>query len=153
MQPLKYILVTTLFSIILTVPIAIGLKIFGIHEEEIGGPNLEKYGIVVTILLIVIIAPIIETFLGQVLPIFLTKRFLKPKTRLTGILISTILFSLMHMTHSIWYSLLIIPMAALLAMTYVIFQERQESSFWMTTSIHSLRNFIAVILTLGEIVK
>ncbi len=153
MRPLKFILVTTLLTIILTMPIAIALKIIGIQGGEIGRPNFEKYGVIVTLILIVIIAPIIETFLGQVLPIYLTNRLIKAKTKLVGISISTILFSLLHLGYSVWYSILIIPTAALLAMTYVIFQDRKESSYWMTTSVHSLKNLIALLFTLGQILK
>ncbi len=153
MRPLKFILVTTLLTIILTIPIAIGLEIIGVQEGEIGRPNFEKYGITLTLLLVVIISPIIETFLGQVLPIYLTNRLLKTKAKLIGIAMSTTLFSLFHLGYSIWYSILIIPLAALLAMTYVIFQDRKESSYWMTTSVHALRNLIAILFTLGEKIK
>jgi hypothetical protein len=101
MRPLKFILVTTLLTIILTIPIAIGLEIIGVQEGEIGRPNFEKYGITLTLLLVVIISPIIETFLGQVLPIYLTNRLLKTKAKLIGIAMSTTLFSLFHLGYSI----------------------------------------------------
>ena len=55
-----------------------------------------------------------------------------------------------HFGYSIWYSLLTFPMGILLAKTFIISQERKESSFWITTAVHSLRNLIGVIAELNN---
>jgi len=41
-------------------------------------------------------------------------------------------------------------MGILLAKTFIISQERKESSFWITTAVHSLRNLIGVIAEWNE---
>jgi len=56
----------------------------------------------------------------------------------------------MHLGHSFWYSLLTLPTGMILAKTYILFQERKESSFWTTTAIHSLRNLIGAFAIIFE---
>ncbi len=121
------------------------LLYFEIDDNEIGGVDFEKYSFFGFFFLLVIFAPIFETLIGQVLPIKLTEKILRNKHKVIPMLISAILFSLMHFGYSIWYSLLTFPLGILLAKTYVIFQKRKESSFWVTAAVHSLRNLIAVI--------
>ena len=95
--------------------------------------------------LAVIFAPILETLIGQLIPIKLTQKVLRNKMNIIAVLVSAIIFSLGHFGYSIWYSLITFPLGLLLAKTYVIFQKRKESSFWVTTAVHSLRNLIGVI--------
>jgi membrane protease YdiL (CAAX protease family) len=153
LKPVKFTIVTFFLSIAFTVPIFILFDILGIRDYDIGGPDMEKYGIIGILIVGIFLGPVIETFLAQVLPIYLTQKFLKWKTNLISVLISTLLFSLGHLGYSIWYFILIIPTGVLLALTYIIFQERKESSFWMTFSVHSLRNLLAVALTIRQLIK
>ncbi|MEE9361123.1 MAG: CPBP family intramembrane glutamic endopeptidase [Cellulophaga sp.] len=145
MKPLNFILTTTSLNFILMIPIMLVLLYFEIDDNEIGGVDFEKYSFFGFFFLLVIFAPIFETLIGQVLPIKLTEKILRNKHKVIPMLISAILFSLMHFGYSIWYSLLTFPLGILLAKTYVIFQKRKESSFWVTAAVHSLRNLIAVI--------
>ena len=145
MKPLSFVFVTTFFSFILMIPIILVLIFFDISENEIGGIDYEKYSFWSLFFTAVIFAPIIETLFGQLLPIRITAKILKNKFRIVWVFISAILFSLMHFGYSIWYSLLTLPMGILLAKTFIVFQERKESSFWITTAVHSLRNLIGVI--------
>lgn len=153
LRPIKFILVTTLLTFAFTVPFSIGLEAMGLKDGEIGNMDYNKYGVMGTLFLSIVLAPIIETFLGQVLPIYLTQKFIKAKTNIVATLLSTIIFSLGHLGYSVWYFILTIPTGILLAMTYMIFQNRKESSFWMTFSVHSLRNSIAVTFALEQIIK
>jgi membrane protease YdiL (CAAX protease family) len=145
MKPLSFILTTTFLNFILMIPIILILVYFEVDENEIGGIDIEKYSILGFFFLAVIFAPIVETLLGQLIPIKLTKKILSNKFNIVPILISAILFSAMHFGYSVWYSFLTFPLGLLLAKTYVVFQKRKESSFWITTSVHSLRNLIAFI--------
>jgi uncharacterized protein len=153
LKPVKFVIITTTLAILLTVPIGIVFQIMGLQDSEIGRPDFDKYGMTASLILVIAIGPIIETFLGQALPIYLTQKFIEWKTFGLSVLISTILFSLSHIGYSIWYSILILPTGLLLALTYITFQNRQESSFWMTFSVHSLKNLIAIIFTFKEIFK
>jgi hypothetical protein len=127
------------------IPVIIVLDYFEVDDNDIGGIDIQKYSIRGFFFLAVILAPITETLIGQLIPIKLTQKILRNKLNIIPILISSILFSWAHYGYSIWYSFLTFPLGLLLAKTYVIFQKRKESSFWITTSLHSLRNLIAVI--------
>lgn len=145
MKPLSFILTTTVLNFILMIPVVLVLVYFDVDDNDIGGIDIEKYSVLGLFFMTVIFAPIIETLFGQVLPIKLAEKVLRNKFKIIPILISAILFSLGHFGYSIWYSLLTFPLGLLLAKTYIIFQKRKESSFWITTAVHSLRNLIAVI--------
>lgn len=145
LNPFAFILITTILSFILIIPIDLILIIFDIGENTIGALNYENYSVLGLFISVVIIVPVTETFLGQVLPIKLTQKIIGNKRNTITVFISAILFSLMHFVYSPWYCLLMFPMGILLANTYIIFQKRQESSFWVTTGVHSLRNLIGII--------
>jgi membrane protease YdiL (CAAX protease family) len=153
LKPVKFTIVTTGLSMLLTIPIFILFDISGIKASEIGGPDIQKHGVIGMFLIGVILAPVIETLLAQVLPISLTQKFVKWNTKIISVFISTLLFSLGHLSYSLWYFILIIPTGSLLALTYIIFQERKESGFWMTFSVHSLKNLIAFIITIGQLIR
>lgn len=146
MKPWSFIFVTTFLNFIFMAPIILVLTYFNIEDNNIGGIDNEKFSFLGFFFLAVIFAPIVETLIGQVLPIKLVKKLLSNKSNVIPVLVSAILFALMHFGYSIWYSLLTLPLGLLLAKTYVIFQTRKESSFWITTAVHSLRNFIGVII-------
>ena len=153
LKPIKFAIVTSILSIVITLPIYFLFKIAGINYSEIGGPEMKKYGIIGILFIGLILGPIIETLLLQALPIYFTQKFVKWKTNLISILISALLFSLGHLEYSVWYFALIFPTGVILAMTYIIFQKRKESSFWMTFSIHSLRNSFPAIATILQLLK
>jgi membrane protease YdiL (CAAX protease family) len=153
LTPFKFVLTTTGLIILLTIPFAIIFELVGISDKNIGGPTMNKFGLIESILLAVIIAPLIETYLGQALPIYLVQKFVKWKTNIVAIGFSTLLFSLGHVQYSIWYFILVAPVGLLLASTYIIFQDRKESAFWITCFVHSLRNAIAVLFSFSELIK
>jgi membrane protease YdiL (CAAX protease family) len=152
LKPVKFVIVTTILTIVFSMPITIVFQIIGLQYSDIGIPNY-KYGIIGTLIIVTVVGPIIETFMGQALPIYLTQRFTKWKTFGLSVSISTVLFALAHLGYSLWYFFLMIPTGILLALTYIVFQNRKESSFLMTYAVHSLKNLIAITFTLKEILK
>ena len=150
LKPLNFILITTLLMIILTIPIGVVFEIIDIPDNEYGGFDADKYGVFGLIFIALIFAPILETLLSQQIPILLSQRFFKHSPNIIGITISTIIFSLMHLSYSIWYAIGVIPIGLLLANTYIIFQKRNESSFWMTSFLHSFRNLIPFVALMSE---
>lgn len=145
MKPLNFILTTTFLNFILMIPINLVLTYLDIEHEEIGVTNIEKYSFF-GFFSAVIFAPIFETLINQLIPIKVMQKILRNKVNIIPILVSAIFFALMHLVYSIWYSLLMFPLGLLLAKTYLIFRKRKESSFWVTTAVHSLWNLIQVIL-------
>lgn len=148
LKPLYFIIITTLLMIILTIPIGVVFENIDIPDSEYGGIDSDKYGIFGFIFMALIVVPILETMLSQQIPILLSQRFIKHSPNIIGVILSTLIFSWLHLSYSIWYAIGVIPAGVLLANTYVIFQKRKESSFWMTSFLHSFRNLIPLILEL-----
>jgi hypothetical protein len=146
LSPIKYVLFSTMLSLILAIPFGIIFSIVGITEYQIMGPEFEKYSILENFLSAVIIAPIIETFIGQVIPIKLIKKYVNWNTTMTAVIVSTLLFSILHITYSVWYFLMMVPLAFILAVTYISFQERKPSGFWMTAFVHAAKNLLAITI-------
>ena len=152
LKPVKFVLMTFLWSIVFALPITLLMEILNVTDNAINGPDFKRFGIIEITIIAVVLAPILETAIFQALPILLIQRFIKWRTNLVAVLISSIFFSLAHLGYSIWYSLLVMPIAVLLSQAYIVFQDRPESSFWMTCFIHSCRNLFAVIIfILGEL--
>ena len=145
MKPSSFIFTTVILNFILSIPIMLLLILFDISENDIGGVEEDKFSFLGLFTFAVVIAPLVETLIGQSLPIRLIQKYSARKPNIIALAVSAIIFSLMHFGYSIWYSLLTLPMGVLLAQAYIIFQERKESSFWVTCAIHSFRNLIAVI--------
>lgn len=146
LSPIKYILFSTMLSLILSIPYVIYFEIVGIDVNQIKGPEFEKYSFLENFIVAIIIAPIFETYIAQALPIKLIKKYVNWNTTITAIIVSTLLFSILHITYSFWYFLLTIPIAFILAVTYISFQERKPSSYWMTAFVHATKNLLALII-------
>lgn len=150
LKPLNFIFITVILIILLTVPISIVIESLGISDSEFGGFDPANYNIVGLIFIALIFAPMLETLIAQQIPILLTQNFIKYNPNIIGILLSTLIFSMLHFGYSIWYAIAVLPAGLLLANTFIVFQKRKESGFWMTTFVHSFRNLIPVILLISD---
>lgn len=105
--------------------------------------NLSQQHFMAQVGFAVLIMPLIETFLFQYLPL----RFAIGKNRII-VLLSFILsvgcFSLVHITNSSEYPLLVIPAGIILALCFIIFQIKNKSGFSMTFALHAAINLIAL---------
>jgi len=146
MNVYSYIIFTTLLYFLVSIPIILLFVYFDLDSHDLGGIDFQKHSLLGLFTLTVIIAPIIETLIAQVVPIELFSIIFKTKNKVLPVLTSALFFALMHYGYSIWYSIIILPLGLLLANTYVIFKKRNESSFWVTTAIHALRNFVGIIV-------
>ncbi len=77
MRPLSFILTTTFLNFILMIPIILVFIYFDIDDNQIGGIDIEKYSFFGFFFLAVVFAPIIETLIGQALPIKLIQKILQ----------------------------------------------------------------------------
>ncbi len=145
MKPLSFILTTVILNFILLIPVLILLIYLEVPEEEIGGIEYDNWSFWGLFLTAVFLAPLIETWTGQSLPIKFIQKIFGKKFEMLAVFTSAVMFSLMHFGYSIWYALITLPMGILLAETYIIFQNRKESSFWITYFVHSVRNLVAVV--------
>ena len=94
-----------------------------------------------------------ETLVGQALPFYLVRNFMRGNSDAIAVIVSTLLFSFLQAFYSYWYALAIIPSGVLLALTFMVFQNRRESAFWMTAAVHGAMNFLAVTSLLFEKLK
>ena len=136
----KFILISVLWSFLLGFPLALLIfEAFGVVDEEVGSAGLENSGIVSAFFAAVIVAPILETFICQTIPIVVVQKFNIGLQRIMALTLSTLIFASIHLGYSIWYAILIFPSGLILAEAYLIFQNRKEPSFWVVTAIHALR--------------
>ncbi|MGZ2369258.1 CPBP family intramembrane glutamic endopeptidase [Ancylomarina sp. YFZ004] len=145
LNPFLFVLLTGFMVFILKfiyIPIFYLFRIY-----DIGGIDPDSLGTVEYIFVAIVFAPIIETLLAQYIPILLFQKLLKKHANLIGIIVSVIIFSLMHISFSITYALIVIPAGIFLALTFVIFQKRRESSFWMTSFVHAFINLMTLSVT------
>ena len=150
LKPLNFIFVTTVVMILLTAPISIVLDLLEVSEYEFGGFDTAKYNTIALIFMVLVLVPILETFIAQLIPITLSQSFIKNNPNRNGIILSTIIFSTLHIGYSVWYAITVLPAGFLFAYTFVLFQKRKESGFWVTSSLHSFRNLIPLILTISD---
>ncbi|EPY2285022.1 CPBP family glutamic-type intramembrane protease [Clostridium sporogenes] len=100
----------------------------------------------------VIIAPLWETLIYQmgVIKLFSLNKKIK-NNKLILIIISSIFFGLAHVGYSILYFFYGFMIGITLAYSFIVYEEKENSGFWVTAIIHSLMNlttFVIHILTL-----
>lgn len=150
LSPIKYIFFSILLGFIMTIPFTFLFEITGITDNHLKSPKLEKFSFVENVFLSVVLAPILETFIGQSIPIKLIKYYIYRNTTVTAIIVSTLLFSFLHITYSFWYCLITLPIAFIFAVTYISFSERKPSGYWMTVFVHAAHNLLAVVVLACE---
>jgi membrane protease YdiL (CAAX protease family) len=112
--------------------------------ENNNGPDFELG--IGSWILVVIIAPILETFLNQWLPFKLMQKWSLTKNKYgIYILISAIIFGLCH-TYSLQYILFAFSVGLILGYTYFFYSKTPKLAFWITTLIHGLRNLTTFLI-------
>ena len=110
--------------------------------ENTEGPDLSSWFI------IIILVPILETFINQHLPFRLMQKWSWTKNKYgLYILISAIAFGLIH-TYSLQYMIFGFSVGLILAYMYFFYSKTPMRSFWSTTLIHGLRNSFVFLMGL-----
>ncbi|WP_251861344.1 CPBP family intramembrane glutamic endopeptidase [Clostridium sp. Marseille-Q2269] len=138
------ILALTYLALIPLIPIHI---LYENHIGPMGG--FQENNKIICFLAVVIIAPILETLIHQcgVIALFSNIGKFKDK-KLVLIIISAITFGLGHFYSAI-YILDTFIIGILLAYSFIVYEHKGQSGFWVTAIIHSLRNLIAFLATLA----
>ena len=109
-------------------------------SENTNGPDLSSWIIVVAL------APIVETLLIQYLPFWLIQKWSLTRNKYgLYIFTSAIVFGLCH-TYSLRYMIFAFSVGLILGYTYFFYSKTPKIAFWSTTLIHSLRNGLALFL-------
>lgn len=119
------------------------LEKFGFHIDATKSDIQNKPKGLMTFFSVCLIAPIIETLIGQMAPIVLLKKYLN---EIKLILISAAIFGLFH-----WYSLAYIFntfLVGIIFSTAYIYWNKPTMihPFWIVCAIHSLRNLISFLI-------
>ena len=115
--------------------------VFGVDENLIGR-TVSKESFLLVVLTVVILTPLIETFLFQKLPIDAALK--KTDNHLLIIVVTGLIFSIFHVK-SLINILFFFPSGVILSFCYIIFYYRKESAFTSTAVIHGIHNLIIVI--------
>jgi membrane protease YdiL (CAAX protease family) len=99
------------------------------------------------LLLACVAAPLLETFVGQWIPIRLTWFFSRRWSVL--LLVSATVFAAQHLHVGFSGFLFTFPVAFLLSWSFLVYREYSRwRAYWVTAAIHSLHNFITAIVFL-----
>lgn len=142
-NPLSFILVMTLLSFTVffaSLPILFFLD--SIYPAE---DTFAKYGKMKLFIFVVFIAPIVETFVFQFIPIKVLQR--KVKSNVAIVIVSSLLFALAHLS-SYTYAFSNLLGGTVLASTFIIAARKKFPAYLCTASVHTLNNLIVFIATL-----
>lgn len=129
------------FLIVLSVIPFIALT-FVLEGESTEGPDLSSW------FFLIILIPILETFIHQHLPFKLMQSWSWAKNKYgLYIIVSAIVFGLIH-TYSLQYMIFAFSVGLILGYMYFFYSKTPRKSFWSTTLIHALRNLVAFLAAL-----
>ncbi len=92
---------------------------------------------------VVVVAPLVETFIFQLSIFYLMS--LLTKNKMIALLVSALLFGLSH-SYSLLYIFSGLMGGLLLGYAYIIFQVRKKYPFWSVSVIHSLNNLYLFLI-------
>lgn len=141
----KFVIAITLSTFLCSIMLSLLVDLFNIEIVETT-LNTAQDPLISQFLIVVIIGPLIETFIFQYENIKILRRINVLKNNdLTVILISALIFGLMHF-YSLSYIIHATLLGILLSYSFVVYESKKVSPFWVVCIIHSLRNLISFIL-------
>lgn len=114
------------------------LAIAGVDSVSLGGIQDSKLDQHVIIALSITLLPLLETLIGQMLPIQIIGLFTSNKR--IAVVASIVVFSSLHVLNSLWYVVITVPAACLLAITYVMYRTSIWRAIVVTTLCHAVAN-------------
>lgn len=130
-------------TIILLIPIAAVLEIYGFVQQMIEPPNPANFE---ELPLAIIIAPIIETLVFQHLIFQVFRKWIPIKNKyFWAIIVSSVLFGLMH-KYNIVYIIFAFLQGITLGYCYYFYKRNLVKAFWSTAVVHAAHNSIAVLV-------
>lgn len=144
------------FIIIITSGMILGSFIFGVVSFVISNvfcgtetisvePHLTQESFVTQFIYAVILAPLLETFLFQMCVIKILRKINKLNNSIV-VIISALIFGLQHF-YSLEYILNTTIAGIFLAYAFITYEKKKLLPFCVVCIIHSLRNFISLIIS------
>jgi membrane protease YdiL (CAAX protease family) len=143
--PLRFVVELGLLSFALKIAMAVVLGMTGLLPE--GKTNTEmmdsRGGTLDLIVIACLVAPLVETAIGQWLPLWIASLFTK---RLgPRVAFSAAAFTSMHLNYGLPTTVAAIPVAVILAWGFAVRREISRwEAYWTTSAIHAIHNAISV---------
>ena len=142
----KFILIMTIFTYLIILPAVVIFVLLGYKEIDLSR-NIIKLSYR-EFFELVFIVPILETFIFQKTIIRLLTKIKRLRNKKTTIIfISALFFGIQHF-YSLIYVFITFVIGILLAYSFIIYEDKNKSSYWTVTCIHSLRNLVNFVLLL-----
>ena len=140
-QPaMKFLLLMTFYNLIVDVVVLPFFLISGFLGFEHSHPDVNPVELFVAA---ITLSPILETLIGQMLPILIARRFIK--SHIIIIAISAFVFALPHCTEDVTRFLPSFLGGILLAFTFLHWLDRSKTkAYWVTCGVHFLHNLIVL---------
>ncbi len=145
LNPLSFISVMGLSSYLILIIYFPLLQLLQ-NDENAGGANFTEFTNSQAFLFLIVLCPIIETFIFQCLVIKIAHDLFRIKYSIS-IVISALIFGIIH-DYSVAYQLHGFIMGLLLAYSFAIYEKKKYSSFLITAIIHAIRNSATFIYIL-----
>ena len=141
----KIFLILFLIDISFTGLMQLVLALFNIHLHN----PIEKTPLVEQVIVGIIVAPLIETWICQYLIFWVIKKFItnERNVAITFMVTSTVLFASQH-NYSIYYILVMIFPGAMLSYCFLFYYKTSNSlaiAYWCTVLFHALHNLMAFV--------
>ncbi|NFP92699.1 CPBP family glutamic-type intramembrane protease [Clostridium sporogenes] len=139
----KFILIITLCTVATSA--ILGVIDYFFYIEPSANLVVSESNFISEFILVIIIAPLIETLIFQYSIIKFLRNFnILKNNNIIIILISSILFGLSH-PYSLTYIINTTILGIFLSYSFVIYENKNESPFWVVCAIHSLKNFTSFV--------
>lgn len=144
LSPTKYVIISTIMGKLINLSFLPIVALYMKYIGPLGGMNENGTQTLDMFLYIVILAPIVETFLFQLGIIRVLQVFLKINNKKILILISSIVFALPH-TYSPLYIFIMFFHGLIYAYSFIIYDDKEYHPYLIVTLMHSLSNLIAFL--------
>jgi membrane protease YdiL (CAAX protease family) len=129
---------------VIQIPFTYLADIYEKYVGPVGMPSIINSNVFIIILFTVILGPIIETKLFEII-FKLLRKYLKITRNLHLILISALIFGSLHY-YSYFYMFIMFVVGIFFSYSYLLYKGKKVSSFTILTCIHSLDNLIPLVL-------
>lgn len=143
-NPFLFMLISLVLSYLVVVPQGVVTLLLGVSETGSGGPSIETFGLIPAIIITGIVAPIVETFLCQWVPIKLIRLISKVNDNYV-IIASAFIFGIMH-GYNVYYVIYAFAIGLVFAFSFIVYSDGNRKAFLYVAALHSIRNNIATLV-------
>ncbi len=141
---LRFILEMALLAIPLKIVLGVLWAVVGGESGPSTTEAIDTHGPEILVLNACVLAPLLETLIGQWLPLWIASLFTRKTAWRVGF--STAVFSAMHLHVGVTGILTALPPGIFLAWSFALKRERSRwEAYWVTTLIHAVHNAVTLV--------